>query len=661
MILIGLVSLGHADNFELVKEISPEVWAVRENPGEGIFDAVILKHHTRIGTEKIDYYRMIRILTEDGKRAAEQFTLSPHLIALNGRVTDISGDEILFDQDSDMVEVFGYRDHRSSGRLNLVIPPGLTPDCVVEISWSVSAEKGLPKDSYFEHYQIPEPWFCVEKKYMFSMDSLAKFSNSLFSDSIIDIVTRFYWTDARPPVTFLQSVLDNHTVLTYRNVPPMTPHPFGDRFQDPNMASFFVFRTLPFEGHTVKSFWNAFGNSWIRLIFGFPFDRSPKYREWISELKGSLPDKGAKGVRFVHNRFKQHFTAIDMMTPGQLRTAKKSDLEDQAFNRELLSRSFERGFVMRGFMPIALFRVLRDCGFPVSLLFAPPVDGIPFQPRELNPFGLNLDDALIGLPLENNRWVTIAPAHPEYMSGAIPPHFRGVPLYVVTPGTNWDHKIVRLPRLGWKANRTTYQYILEILPNGAMQFRLKEEGAGIFDATNRLRYHALNRDARIDVLSNSWSQKLPEWRIQKVSVGDTRNWKQKVTLMIQGVSALDIEALDWVAIKPFPGAESMLTIPETWPENRKQPIVLPHAMGQLASCRLKLPEGWYLKGDPSWTKKNSVGEISIQAKTTGNGIVVQRKITITDSEFSADKEKDLKTFIAWMSDVLEQTIAIGIK
>ena len=90
----------------------------------------------------------------------------------------------------------------------------------------------------------------------------------------------------------------------------------------------------------------------------------------------------------------------------------------------------------------------------------------------------------------------------------------------------------------------------------------------------------------------------------------------------------------------------------------KQSIILPHACEQIDLSKITVPEGWKLRGNSNWQKENIVGKVAYLAVQDGNRITVRRDIVIARDILLADKEPELKYFIAWMEEAYYQSIGI---
>ena len=230
----------------------------------------------------------------------------------------------------------------------------------------------------------------VEKSFQLTLISIYRFSDSKNSDWWnMNMVTRFFWSqEIAAPATFNQNVAGDATVLTYRNIPPLEEHPYGNPGEDRRMANVRIFRTFPFQGMSPGKFWDNFGYDFVRLIYDMPLIRSEMYTAWIKDLKKNRP-QGVEGVKFVYRAFSKRICRSDQLTPQQLNKLHNRSPGPFEPGPDMLSQAFQRGHAEREYHGALMFRVMRDCGLPVKLLFAPYSRQTAFKPRDLNPFSLD--------------------------------------------------------------------------------------------------------------------------------------------------------------------------------------------------------------------------------------------------------------------------------
>lgn len=133
ILLIGLLTLSALQAREW-PVVSAEIWAMKEDQAKGIKDAVILENRTIFKTYSMERIIRIRILSEAGKMAARLPEFSGECHSFDGRTVYPDGKVLSFEARQDFqsvpVSVGNFEEKRT-----VLIPPGLTADCLVELRW----------------------------------------------------------------------------------------------------------------------------------------------------------------------------------------------------------------------------------------------------------------------------------------------------------------------------------------------------------------------------------------------------------------------------------------------------------------------------------------------------------------------------------------------
>ena len=628
--------------------VPQEIWALKQDSQREIYDAIIVESITEIRKESILHYRKIRILNENGKQAAELVDRSGQAHNLNGRVVDASGRETTFNR-KDFVAFLVTRTRNRQQRSKILIPPGLTTDCVVEMSWIEPASDGLPLGNFNWFFFVQDSYFCLKKVFRFPKNGIRGSGN---------LATRFISASAGVDRYLKEEKSRNTTTLTSTDVAPVSRHPYGNLHLDRNTAYVQAFKTIPDLGSETDRFFKQFSKDILGgALFGDHFKRPAEYKTWIAELKQKLPDNPIDAMTMVYHEFRDRISSRDLLPPHK-KTAIIQDFQDGEDTGKMLTKIFQRGYGPTRELGLLFYHVARDCKLPFQLLFTSSIYGQHFLPESLNPFAINLNFPLFGIEVGENRWMIYTPQWQEYSPGHFPSRFQGVPSLAVNPGNRWSYKFTNTPRFDENAHRRVRRYQTAIDNRGKARFSFLEESNGQFNATLRNRYYVLPQDERNAHLRESWQNRLSDWHIESAAVENAESLRKTVHLTVTGTTNYDLGHLDWIAIDPFPGSGAPLENPAVWPKNRSQPIILPHRLTQIDLAVITLPQGWQLEGSPSWGRANGVGEVSMQAIQEGNQLTVRRDIIVKHDVLMADLEKALKFFMAWIVESNNQTIAL---
>lgn len=630
--------------------VGEAIWKIGEDPSKDIYDAVIVEDLTEFTTLSINRYRKIRILSENGKAAAEFIDFTGETEKLTGRVVDVSGEETVFDRKEDFVEVLGLKSKNRTIKSKILVPPGLTADCLVELSWKIPSLEGLPRGSNRQRFPVQEDYFCRVK--VFKLNNNALRSRGSF------FVTRAIWSTLKPPAQFAEEKTRSGRTLTYSNIPAQQDHPFGNENLDDNSGFVLIYKTFPDFGKEPGRFWKKLGKEYLGNIwFADKFGKGSDYKRWIRQLKQSLPEDPAQSALHIYHAFRQRVASTDMMPPEvKARYAVKGPVDSE--NNHYLEQVFDYGYGEPWQLGFLFYKVARDCELPVQVLFTSSIYDAPFRMDALDPFSLELYFPLFGIPTINGQRLLLAPAFPEYDAGYVPYYLQGGQAIAYSPGEKWSHSPTRIPRLGPNSHQLIRRYQINVTADGEMNFSVVQKGSGVFNARQRELFYPLPEEERVTRLKKSWQNRLGSWKVTNAMLRNVDNLAEPVETVVQGEDTLEIEDEQWVALSPFPGDSLPLSRPRIWPANRRQPIILPHTANQIDLSKITLPKGWKLRGNGDWQKQNSVGKVSYRAIQKGNVLTVRRDIVIAQDLMPAEKERELKYFIAWMDEAFYQTIAI---
>ena len=431
-------------------------------------------------------------------------------------------------------------------------------------------------------------------------------------------------------------------------------------FLDKNAAYLQIFKTIPDFGTKPKEFYRRFGTDYVKAgVFGDRFKRPAEYKSWIKELKASLPEDHVQAMIKVYNAFRERIAISDLLPPEK-KAAITKDFEGDENPDRVLAMVFKRGYGPPQELGMLFYHVARDCDLPFQLLFTNSIYGQHFQPGALNPYVLNFSYPLFGLELGPHKWMVFAPQWQENSAGYFPSAYQGVPALAINPYDKWKFQFTTTPRFNEDAHRRVRQYDMSVDENGATRFSLTEQAVGQYNANMRSRYYVLPQEERDEMLLETWQNRLGDWNIETAKVENAENFNDTINLKVTGTMDYDPDGDNWMAIDPFPGSLLPLRNPTIWPKNRTQPIILPRCLKQIDFARIALPDHWKVKGSPTWKRSNEVGEVSMVAIQEGNQLTVRRDIVVKRDILTADKERDLKFFIAWMDESNSQTIALNM-
>ena len=645
MVLLLLISLT-AGTLSTRPDITldPEIWNCHP---DAIGDsAYIIKQELKFRDKKIEHYLLLRVRTKEGKQTLDNFEFPPSLDTFSGQIIDRKGTSVpLNKQNLKKKLLFQTRDQTAFSWL--LVPPGLTSDCIVEFFWTENTEAGLPDGVYFKRYEVPTPLFCEEKKILM-WKAMDKYTKLMFQDELFPLVTRFVWNKCHPSIQFKQHIIGDDFVLHYKDIPKLTKQPYGSVLHDERTGAFQVYKTIPFDDMSTRDFWHQFCSIYIRFQFEHKQILGQHYSTWIKDLRENMPDHSYDGAVFLQNQFKKKIQSIDFLTsdkkqnlPRRLSLPSPGEMDG-----EFINTMFLQGYASTQYLTFLLLRVMKDCGLHVKLLYARSIYEPPFVPENLSPFSLELRSPFLILTEENGDFYTFAPTFPESPSGYLPPRFTGVKALVIDPGKNWKHWFLDIPRDSWRRHKLINTFKMR-MEQGVIIFDQKTQGSGQFDVLFRNRFHGIPVDEQRETVFNEKQKSLPDWKITASNVGNASLPEKKIIVAVKGKKPVS-DHEQWHSIVAFPGIDLPLTLPVSWALPRTQPFIFPHNFYQLDKTTFLLPHDYHLKGFPNWSQKNEFGEVSLASHIEGSTVEFRRTIKLKRSISNLDRADQVSQFFAWL-------------
>lgn len=606
--------------------------------------------YTQYSSTYVKHYRLIRILSEQGKSAAEFAADGRWLSKVRGRVIDRDGAITEFNDREDFVDIMAFRTRREKAKVKILIPPGLTDDCIVEIEWTMNGSDGMEGDADFMRDPIAEPYYCAKKV----LDMTAIKSRGYTA-------TRYVWNGVKAPTTFTKTrYAGSKNTLVYENIPPRKEHPYGNRFLDPNLAFFMTFKTFPDFGGQIDKFWPRFCKSVLkenhdRIVTG------GSHRAWLKDLETQLsadpatdprqnPVAAAKAtLAALHRRI----SLTHMLSPEQL-TAYRNQKDR---SNPKLEHCFRDGWATPDQITHLFIKSLRDLGIKEKLVFTNTLDDPPLRPEELNPYAFNWWMPLVLVEQGQDKAMFCA-WRPSLPAGYLPADKQGLPALIVDP-KGWDHTFGQTLMYGPNANQQQTTYEAAFDEDGRYTIAMEQIGTGFYNAVNKFMYFSLTDGERDQLLQERWQRRFgDQFHIDNVTITGDRDLQKLTTIEVKANLTMSLDSA-WISVNPFPGSFIDLSSPPMWQPDRTEPIVLERPFYQMDTMRLKLPNGWSLKGKPSWKKSNDIGSVKFVAVQEGNTVTIQRVVQLNGHLFHADAQELLRVFLAWVNEVEMQHIAIA--
>lgn len=628
-----------------------EAWLFNEETENGIQDAAFLLDYTQYNSTHVKHYRLIRIISEEGKKAAAFSAESRWINKIRGRVIDRDGGITDFENGEDFVDITAFRNRDEEQKNKVLIPPGLSDDCVVEIEWTMNGRDGIEGDAFYQRKPIPEAYYCRKKVIDIRL---------LTADDFW--VTRYVWRGVSAPTTLTKARWPGSQVtLIYEHLPPRKAHPFGNPFYDPSLPFFLIFRTVPNFGVKPETFWPRFSEQVLKS-FHDDLNTGADHRAWVNALRSQLsadpathPKKNPiHAARVALDRLQQRIGMPPLLTPTQM-IAYRRHRDHEGVE---LADCFGNGWAESEHMVQLYLETLRRLDIPAKLVFTNSLQDAPIRREELNPYAFDWMHPLMRVEQGKDQAVFCA-WRPDLEPGYLPAEQQGLAAMIVDPKRGWKPTFDWTPRFGPRANRMQTSYQATLSDEGRLSLAIEQVGTNHYNAlTSHLYYHLPDHE-RDQALRKNWQQLLgKQYTLTESAIVGDRDLQETTVIRVKAHLSLDTETR-FVSMHPFPISTVPITPPEWWTRDRREPIFMPRPFVQMSTLHLKLPAAWQLKGAPSWHKVNDLGSVKFVAFQKDDLLTVQRIIQLNAHIIHAQGQDMLRLFLAWVDEVEMQQIAIA--
>lgn len=620
--------------------IPPEVWAMKEDPAQGVKGAVVLERHMTFTGTAITHLFRVRVLSEEGRSAADMDAFLPESTAIEGRTVHRDGSIVLFDKAKDFSEKSIPRGDDGGSR-KVVIPPGVTADCVVEVRWVDTATSGEAG------HQIPS---SLGYSFLDPLGSPYKVQEEiveflpLFNNSALVIPGRGAKPELASNGRARKYVFHN---LPGREEPPFALYSLAGRPEV--MAWWQPDDLVGIARGDIKNYWNYATTLYWKPYFQEAMRKGSAFKAMAAELSQGLPaEPGPAAVKLLQRLDRRirnvHYPTLAEKASLDLKQVlAEDDSFEQAHNLEVIVR---RGTATREEMGFLFLALLESNGIKPQLAL--------LHDRETSLFHFDIpnifqtENVLVGVPRPEGGLMWLDPARRYAAPGLILPSLQGVEALTIDTAT-WkpDRAIIPVQPPGF--NTAQYKYKLAF-GEGAETFTVKGEFTGYPEYRERRRFMAQAPEEQARTLREAMERNIPDSTIRTATVREAANPDANVAWDVEGT--LDQPATQSFQLDPFPGLPSPLPLPAAWPDQRTEPIVMPHLGVQLATCEFQLPAGFALKPGEAMAKENSFGRVNLRIATTGEGdatrVKVALRVDVLRPSAPAEAYAELRTFLGWV-------------
>jgi len=616
---------------------------MKEDPGKGLKGAVILERRLSFRNTQIENLVRIRIFGESGRHAADLAEFGEDAHSFEGRTVYPDGTVIPFNSRKDFTKGTAVSIGNSEIKRTVMIPPGVTSNCLVEVRWQESADRDgespLPR-------RMGYAWeWVLGDAYPTAL-------------SVVELPTSFLYGYAlsqgpvhKPEV----KEQGGYRVYSFTNLPAFeeSPYSFQVTRPAPRLSVYFQPpRLRSYTRGTPQEYWDAAARIFLRSWFDEDVKQGKAFKALARELTTGLvgsPQVQAQGIlRSLETRIKNR----GHLTFEEAKTAEKTKRYPGA---EDLEAAVESGSSSPHGMQVLFFQLLKKSELKPKIGLVADRDLRLMNPNSRNFF--QFTQYLIGVDEPGRPTMWFDPAKRFAPPGMIHPDFQGTRAVVVDPAT-WTVQWGSIAPQPATANLRKYEYKV-VMDEGEDRFIFESTFGGYPEYAERYRFLSLEGKEQERLLKEELEGSMKQVAFTKVQVLNAQNSLHPFTWHVEGT--LEREDGRRREVYPFPGMRSPLIQPEAWPEQRQDRIVIPYLRHHRAVSRITIPKGYAIPEIEPIKEENVFGSVSWTLKPLDQPGEVEVDLDVIVTGFSIGPEgyQEFRTFMAWVSKAANRTLILG--
>lgn len=639
--------------------ISQDVWDLKKDPDLAVEGAVVLEDHWRIGMEPraLERTYRVRIINEAGREAAQFFKVQGVFAELSGRVVYPDGTQLQINQESDLVEKIEYAYRDWEFRQKVLIPPGITSDCVFELYFKLKANisVGQFRDIIFGN------WF---KTKILKLDIGRETGYSIL----------FMPAQGRKQASTRS---ESSISIALSDVPAIAPQPLsaGSFSKVDRFFMFYPQKGLSQSNHPdLASWWAALAQEVFRPRFDFDLPgQAPVWvrrdGKWVKEDLSSW-----KGSRF---RSLAEALCKDLPAPPQARAialwnrlaariqrwSHLSREEQQVLFRrkivvgELDSRDLEEairlgGTHSRGWL-VLFYHLLKESGVHPHILHVVSIHERPFieSMRTDAQFHWTLlrvvEDGKPPLLLDSD----LRFAKP----GLISTEFQGTKAVAMDSAT-WG---IGMTQVGFQQAEdavSDYRFTIGPLEQGRLPYQIEAVFQGMADQSERNAFLPTASGQRWAMLQARLEGDGKAQCLEQGVVGDPTDLGVPMSWRASGwMGGLGQGTL---GIRPFPGLPWLVGTPDSFPGERDIPFYLGPPRTQHAVCQLTVPAGYRIRPSGPLVHDSPVGRVSwsLASRPEQHQVELRLDVVVKQGLIPVDQKDLCRSFLAYLDQAMQQQV-----
>jgi len=641
LLAVSLVSVARGEKWA---PIPPEVWALKEDPSKGIKDAIVLENRTRFTFYDMERTLRVRVLSEAGRKALELPEFSEDCHDFSGRTVYPDEKILAFDKSQDFHrETYEVGDY--SIKTTMVIPPGVTRDCVVELRWqeSTAFKAGSPLPARMG-YQTVLPFGSAYQTLL----------------QTVELCPKYEWAYSMiPGKTIKMEVAEKSgfKIMSVRNIPPIAtpPYSLSVSMDRPVFMTYFQFGDPLLTAGSGGAYWTAVAKGILISQIELGIRKKRNYQQLKEKLFQQIEVKTPHLVAIrLATLLEKEILNISRMTheeyarfPKDLKSAEVTDLES-ACEKKIAS---EEGLL------VLYYHLLADAGYKPKIALLVDRERGLFRPDIRNPWQAR--DEMIAVEEPEKGLALVDPSLRFAQPGMILPNYQGLQGLLVDPKAEWATQVFQVPVQSPQFNQKRYEYALTVGEEGD-RFLVKAQFCGYPEYSERRSYMMDEPAEQNRKLKERFEKQIKGGVITQAEVLDATDPTKNITWTAEGI--LERESSRQRKVEPFPGLPSPLDIPDSFPKERTLPIVMPYLQVQSFQSTFRIPKGYRLNECPPFDQKNTFGHVIWGVSTKAEGAdtiaTVSLKISVEGMFAAPSAYEDLKTYLGWVSETSRRIVVL---
>ena len=616
--------------------IPAEVWAMKEDPAKGVVGAVVLEERMTFTGTAIRHVVRFRVLSERGKAVAELPLFLAESTGIEGRTVQPDGTSIVFDKAKDFGEkttTLGDGDRP----VKVLLPPGVTSNCVVEVRWSDLAAGQVDQE-------IP---------YTLGNSAEWRLGGRFPSrEIVVEFWPQFHWAAHvnGGAVKNPEVVRDGRkTTYTFRDVPGQedAPYALAALSGRPSVQVWTQPELTNYAAGDPQDYWREATRQFLKPWFWDRLKKGKAFAALATELLKDLPPEPAKGAMALMMRLDQRILNQSWPTLEEKARLKKNEGLDSIESWDLEAAA-AKGRTNGAGMSRLFAALAEQAGLHPRLAFVKDRNFSLFHYEIPNVY--QLQDFLVGIPLGPTDTMWLDPSLRFVSPGLILPAYQGVQGLVMDVGA-WKPRPEVVNAQPSQFNQSVYHFLLEIAGEEE-HIKAKTGFTGYPEMVERRKYLASSQEEADRSLKEAMEKRIADATVTLALVSGA--WSSDQNAHWDFEAKREVAGGGTLRLDPFPGMGAPTWLPSSWPDHRTVPVVMHHLFTHDAESRVHLPAGYVLQPAPALEQQNSFGTVSwkVEVKTEGGAATATVKYHVDLQRLSAPAgaERELRQFLAWVED-----------